>query len=80
MDSGSWLELELSSYLFVLLSASHHFEESLVNVIIRDRVIYGILLKALLHPLILGICVSEATNPALLLASLQGQSLERHRE
>ncbi len=80
MDSGSWLVLELSSYLFVLLSASHHFEESLVNVIIRDRVINGILLKALLYPLILCICVSEASNPALLLASLQGQSLMRHRE
>lgn len=80
MNSGSWLILELSSYLFVLLSASHHLEESLVNVIIRDRVINGILLKAFFHPLVLGICVSEASNPALLLASLKGQSLVRNRE
>jgi hypothetical protein len=80
MNSGSWLILELSSYLFVLLSASHHLEKSLVNVIIRDRVINGILLKSFFHPLILGICVSEASNPALLLASLKGQSLVRNRE
>jgi hypothetical protein len=80
MNSGSWLILELSSYLFVLLSASHHLEESLVNIIIRDRVINGILLKSFFHPLILGICVSEASNPALLLASLKGQGLVRNRE
>lgn len=80
MNSGSWLILELSSNLFVLLPASHHLEESLVNVIIRDRVINGVLLKAFFHSLVLGICVSEASDPALVLASLKGQSLVRHRE
>jgi hypothetical protein len=80
VNSGPWLILELSSYLFMFLSASHHFEEGLVNVIIWDRVINGVLLKTLIHSLVLRICVSEASDPALVLASLQGQSFVGHRE
>lgn len=80
VNSRPWLILELSSNLFVLLSASHHLEKGLVNVFIWDRVVNGVLLKALIHSLVLGICVSEASNPALVLASLQGQSLVGHRE
>ena len=66
MDRGARLKLELPSQLLVFLPPSHYFRECLMNVLVRNRIVYGIGLQLLLDPLVLIVCVPKSADSPII--------------